>query len=201
MCEDKTGEIDCVFFNSYEGYIKKILPIGKNVTISGKIKYFRNKYQLTNPKYVSQDATLIKQKHNSYSLTDGISQKFYNKIINQILDKLPILDEWHSTEILNKFSNIGWNDAIKELHKPDNIGKLKENFYQRLAFDEIFSTFLVNSEIRKKIKKFKKKNKIINFSKQNKIINELDFKLTKDQLKSLREINDDLCSSTKMLNY
>ena len=109
---------------------------------------------------MSQDATLIKQKHNSYSLTDGISQKFYNKIINQILDKLPILDEWHSTnDILNKFSNIGWNDAIKELHKPDNIGKLKENFYQRLAFDEIFSTFLVNSEIRKKIKKFKKKIK------------------------------------------
>ncbi len=198
LCEDKTGEIDCIFFNSYEGYIKKILPIGKEITISGKIGLFRNKYQITNPKYVSQDATLIKQKHNSYSLTDGISQKFYNKIINQILDKLPILDEWHSTEILNKFSNIGWNDAIKELHKPDNIGKLKENFYQRLAFDEIFSTFLVNSEIRKKIKKFKKKNKIINFSKQNKIINELDFKLTKDQLKSLREINDDLCSSTKM---
>ena len=53
LCKDDTGEIDCVFFNSYEGYIKKILPIGKEVTISGKIKYFRNKYQLTNPKYIS----------------------------------------------------------------------------------------------------------------------------------------------------
>ena len=29
LCKDETGEIDCVFFNSYEGYIKKILPIGK----------------------------------------------------------------------------------------------------------------------------------------------------------------------------
>ena len=43
LCKDETGEIDCVFFNSYEGYIKKILPIGKEVTISGKIKFFRNK--------------------------------------------------------------------------------------------------------------------------------------------------------------
>ena len=42
LCKDETGNIDCVFFNSYEGYIKKILPIGKEVTISGKIKYFRN---------------------------------------------------------------------------------------------------------------------------------------------------------------
>ena len=28
LCKDETGEIDCVFFNSYEGYVKKILPIG-----------------------------------------------------------------------------------------------------------------------------------------------------------------------------
>ena len=54
LCKDETGEIDCVFFNSYEGYIRKILPIGKEVTIS-KIKYFRNKYQLTNPKYISEN--------------------------------------------------------------------------------------------------------------------------------------------------
>ena len=75
LCKDETGEIDCVFFNSYEGYVKKILPIGKEVTISGKIKYFRNKYQLTNPKYISEDSSIIKQKHNSYSLTEGISEK------------------------------------------------------------------------------------------------------------------------------
>jgi len=85
ICEDETGKLDCIFFNSYEGYIKKILPIGKEVTISGKIKYFRNKYQLTNPKYISEDSSIIKQKHNSYSLTEGISEKVYNKIIFQII--------------------------------------------------------------------------------------------------------------------
>ena len=82
-------------------------------------------------------------------MTDGISEKIYNKIINQIISNLPILDEWHSKDILNNFDNISWNDSIKELHKPENIGKYKKNFYQRLAYDEIFSTFLANSEIRK----------------------------------------------------
>ena len=43
FCRDKTGNLDCIFFNSYEGYIKKILPLGKEVTISGKVSYFRNK--------------------------------------------------------------------------------------------------------------------------------------------------------------
>ena len=166
-CSDETGEIDCIFFNSYEGYVRKILPLGKEITISGKIGFFRNKYQLTNPKYVSEDSSLIKQKHNTYSLTEGISEKIYNKIINQIIINLPILDEWHSKNILDKFGDVKWNEAIIELHKPENIGKFKKNFYQRLAFDEIFSTFLVNSQIRKKIKKIKKKKKFLDKTKQN----------------------------------
>ncbi|MBD1134109.1 ATP-dependent DNA helicase RecG [Pelagibacterales bacterium SAG-MED48] len=198
LCSDETGEIDCIFFNSFEGYVRKILPIGKEITVSGKIGYFRNKYQLTNPKYLSEDSSLIKQKHNTYSLTDGITEKTYNKIINQIIENLPLLNEWHSKNILQKFDNISWNDAIEDLHKPENVGSYQKNFYQRLAFDEIFSTFLVNSEIRKKIKKIKKINKILNIEKQNEIINKLKFSLTNDQLKTLKEINNDLCSSTKM---
>ena len=80
-CADDTGELDCIFFNSYEGYIKKILPIGKEVTISGKISNFRNKYQITNPKYLSEDSTIVKegacitiergQPHQLVALEDG----------------------------------------------------------------------------------------------------------------------------------
>jgi len=198
LCSDNSGELDCVFFNSYEGYIKKILPLEKEVTISGKITRFRNRYQLTNPKYISADASLIKQKYSTYSLTEGISEKVYNKIINQILQKLPLLSEWHSEHILKKFNYISWNDSIKKLHNPEIKENYKKNFYKRLAFDEIFSTFLVNSEIRKKIKRIKKKNKKIDGDKQNVIIKKLDFTLTKDQLKSLEEINSDLRSSNKM---
>mgnify|MGYP001000879833 CR=1 FL=1 len=198
LCKDETGELDCIFFNSYEGYVKKILPLGKEITVSGKIGIFRDKYQLTNPRYISEDSSIIRQKHNTYSLTDGISEKIYNKIIIQIINKLPIMEEWHSKNIMNKFDNIKWNDAIKQLHKPENIGKYEKNFYQRLAFDEIFSTFLVNSEIRKKIKKIKKKNKILDKKKQDLFLDKLDFVLTNDQKKSLNEINTDLCSSTKM---
>ena len=138
FCMDDTGEIDCIFFNSHEGYVRKILPLGKEITVSGKIGFFKNRYQLTNPKYISEDSSLIKQKHNTYSLTEGISEKIYNKIINQIITNLPILNEWHSKNILNKFNHINWNNSIIELHKPENIGKYKKNFYQRLDLDEIF---------------------------------------------------------------
>ena len=197
-CKDDTGEMDCIFFNSYEGYIKKILPLNKEVTVSGKVSQFRNKYQITNPKYVSEDASLIKDKHNKYSLTEGISEKVYNKIINQILINLPTLEEWHDDKILKNFDNISWNQSIIKLHKPENVGKYNSNFYERLAYDEILSTFLVHSEIRKNIKKIKKQKKFFDETYQKKILSRLQFELTNDQKKSLHEINLDLKSSQKM---
>ena len=197
-CRDETGDLECIFFNSYEGYIKKILPIGKKVVVSGKIGFFRNKYQITNPKYVSEDSTVIKIKHNQYSLTEGITEKLYNNIIKQIIKNLPKLEEWHNKDILKNFDNISWYDSINKLHKPENIGKYKSPFYNRLAFDEIFSSYLVHSEIRKKIKKIKKNKKNFDLNKQNRFIDKLDFKLTKDQVRALSEINKDLTSNQKM---
>ena len=197
-CRDETGDLECIFFNSYEGYIKKILPIGKKVVVSGKIGFFRNKYQITNPKYVSEDSTVIKIKHNQYSLTEGITEKLYNNIIKQIIKNLPKLEEWHNKDILKNFDNISWYDSINKLHKPENIGKYKSPFYNILAFDEIFSYYLVHSEIRRKIKKIKKNKKNFDLNKQNRFIDKLDFKLTKDQVRALSEINKDLISNQKM---
>ena len=85
LCSDETGEVDCIFFNSYEGYVRKILPLNEEVTISGKISSYKGCYQVTNPTYVSQDSSLIETVDNKYSLTEGITDKTYNNIINQIL--------------------------------------------------------------------------------------------------------------------
>ena len=198
LCEDETGKIQCIFFNSFEGYIKKILPLNQEVIISGKINFYRNTYQITNPTYVSKESLLIEKTHNKYSLTEGISERVYNKILNQILKKLPNLKEWLSPIILNKFRNITWKDSILALHDSNNIGKFKENFYQRLVFDEILATFLVFSEIRKSIKKIKKKAKKINLNAYFDIKKILGFNLTNDQKRVLREINNDLLSQNKM---
>ena len=197
-CEDETGKIDCIFFNSYEGYVRKILPLNEQVSISGKISSYKGRYQITNPTYVSKDSSLIEVIHNKYSLTDGITEKNYNKIINQILKNLPTLKEWHNLNILKKFDNESWNNSIVKLHDPKNINNYKSSFYKRLAYDEIFASFLVNSEIRKKIKRIKKTSKKFDNKSYDKITNKLDFELTHDQQTSLIDINRDLMSKSKM---
>ena len=56
---------------------------------------------------------------------------------------------------------------VLKLHNPKNINK-KGNHLNRLIFDEILSSFLINSKIRTAIKKIKKikKNKFDNMPKQ-----------------------------------
>ena len=52
-CGDEKGKIDIIFFNTREGYIRKVLPLNSWVIISGKISYFKKKYQITNPDYIT----------------------------------------------------------------------------------------------------------------------------------------------------
>ena len=198
ICEDETGKIECVFFNSYEGYIKKILPLNNNVTISGKVSYFRNTYQITNPSHVSHDESLILKKHNKYSLTDGLNNKAYNKIMQQVLENVPDLEEWHDPEVLKKFNNISWKESILKLHDPKSSNKTNSKFFKRLAFDEIFSTFLISSRIRDKIKKVKKEKKLFDLSNQKNIEKNINFTLTNEQNDALHDINNDLKNKEKM---
>ncbi len=197
VCQSKDIKIDCVFFNSYEGYIKKILPLNTEIIISGKINFFRNKYQITNPTQVKESNENILETQNKYSLTDGLTINKYNIIINEVLKELPDLDEWLNDDIKKKFNNIKWKDAILKIHSLDTKEILKSNYYKRLVFDELFAHFLLSSKIRTKIKKIKKSQKIFKDCKE-KLIQELNFKLTNDQEAAIKIINEDLKSKSRM---
>ena len=118
--------------------------------------------------------------------------------ITVILKNLPNLDEWLSPNILKLFNNSRWKDSVIKLHNYKNIGNYNSKFFRRLAFDEILSSLIVFSEIRKSIKKIKKNRKIFNNLYEKKTIKKFGFNLTKDQIKTLKEINFDLSSKIKM---
>ena len=197
MCEDETGKLDCIFFNSYEGYIKKILPLNSRIVISGKVNFYKNRYQITNPTYIKGNVNSIKKIDTKYSLTEGLNEKKYNKIISEVLNKIPDLNEWLNKDISNKFENVSWKNAIIQLHDPKNLNQ-QGFFYKRLVFDEVLSNFLINSKIRKSVKKFKKNKKKFKSDTFKEIEKKINFELTFDQLKVIDEINKDLKSDQKM---
>ncbi len=202
-CKDEYGSIDIIFFNSRESYIKQILPLNEEVVISGKVGFYKNKYQMTNPDYIQsidkeKDITKIMAKYSSVA---GISPKTIQKIYKEEIGKLKDIGEWHSQDFLKKMDWPTWYDAIYNLHNPINISDVNKEskFYQRLAFDEIFSNFLIFSEIKKRIKKLIKVSKVISDDNLLRIKKILPFTLTESQQGSLKEILTDISSEKKML--
>jgi len=193
FCGDHRGKIDIVFFNSREGYIRKILPLNEFVIISGKVNHFKKKYQITNPPYVlpSDKENYVNRVIPKYSLTEGLTEKIYRKLIDQVLIIVKDLDEWHNENILKKIGNVSWSKSISELHE-NKKSDFNSNFYRRLAYDEILANFLALSEVRKRIKKLKKTIKKFDNLLSDKIINNINFSLTNNQKRIVKEINDDL---------
>ena len=62
------------------------------------------------------------------------------------------------TEILKKIGNVSWYKSIFNIHS-NKQKDFNSKFYRRLAYDEVLSNLLVLSQVRKRIRKFKKKNK------------------------------------------
>jgi ATP-dependent DNA helicase RecG len=199
-CTDENNKIDLTYFNSREGYLRKILPINNWVCVSGKINIYKKKYQITNPDYVTtlDNINYVKKIIPKYSLTEGLTEKSYRKIIEQVLEKIPKIDEWLETEFVQKMNFLDWRESILKLHQEEFKKDVSSNFYRRLAYDEILAHLISLSKNRLRIKKIKKNNKFFNNKISNKILKSLNFELTNSQVNVIKEINDDIKSSNRM---
>ena len=199
ICEDETGKIDIVYFNSREGYLRKLYPIDEWVIISGKINFFNKKYQITNPDYVTslENKDFVVKNIPKYNLTKGINEKKYRLISEQVVKNIPKVNDWLDQDFIKKNKLLNWNESIKKLHNSNDGKNNKSNSFRRLVFDEICANFITLSENRKRIKKEKKIKKFKKiFSDQ--IINKLPFNLTRSQELVLNEINLDLKKEKRM---
>jgi ATP-dependent DNA helicase RecG len=154
ICEDNTGKIEIVYFNSREGYLRKLFPLNQWVIISGKINYFNNKYQITNPDYVTtiENQEYVIKNIPKYNLTKGINEKKYRSISEQVINNLPIIEDWLDLNFIKENNLINWNHGIKKLHSSKEAKNNKSKSFRRLVFDELCANFLTLSENRKRIK-------------------------------------------------
>ncbi len=199
VCADEYGEIEIIYFNSREGYLRKIFPVKEWVIISGRVSYYKNKFQISNPDYVTnlQNQSFVVQNIPKYRLTKGINEKKYRSISNQVIENLPKVDDWLSEDFLQTNNLLGWNEAIQNLHNSEKSKNVNSKSFRRLVFDEILANLLTLSENRKRIKK-KKIGKKFKEKLSKSILTFLPFKLTRGQINSLNEINSDLKSSERM---
>ena len=199
ICEDETGKIDIVYFNSREGYLRKLFPLNEWIIVSGKVNYFNKKYQITNPDYVTnlENKEYVTKNIPKYNLTKGLNEKKYRKISEQVINNLPPVDDWLEKKFLKKNNLIGWFEGIKNLHNSKDSKNSNSASFRRLVFDELCANFLSLSENRKRIKKDKVCKKFSQIHSNN-FIEKLPFELTNSQKKVVDEINSDLSCNKRM---
>jgi ATP-dependent DNA helicase RecG len=199
ICEDETGKIDIVYFNSREGYLRKIFPINEWVIVSGRVNFFNKRYQITNPEYVTklENKEYVTKNIPKYHLTKGLNEKKYRLISEQVINNLPIINDWLDKDFIKNNNLVDWNYSIKKLHKSRDSKDNNSKSFRRLVFDELCANFLTLSENRERIKKNKSPKKFNN--KYEELIKKnLTFELTNDQKNVLYKINADLKSNNRM---
>lgn len=200
---DETGSIEVVWFN--QPHLSKFLPRKKTIILSGKAKFAFGKVSLQGPSYeipqADRDSIHTGRIVPVYHETEGVSSKWFReKLAPVINDWIKEIEEYMPEEILSEHELIGYKEAVKNIHFPENDEQLKKAV-QRLSFDELF--LLQLGAIQKKwhwqtLQKNESVNLQIKTDAIMSIMNSLPFELTGAQKKVLKEILADLNKNIPM---
>ena len=177
-------------------YLQSELKCGKSIIVFGKYNRIKNTIVANEVRFGELPDT--PQIEPVYYTTSGLSRKNIAKYIQTVIDEGIDVVSYLPEYICDKYNFSTKSYAIEQIHHPTDILSLKKA-RQRLKYEELFMYLL-------KIQYLKRKNqnsnaslsRKIEHSKVNKFIKSLSFKLTVDQLKSIEEIEKDLCSKKRM---
>ena len=181
-----------VIFN--RGFLRNNIKINTTITIIGKYDIKHNTITASDIKFGSISS--LPKITPVYHTVSKITSKQINNYILKVIDDIKVTDIIPSI-LLDKYKLIPKSEAIREIHRPDDMHLLK-NAINHIKYEELFLFMLKMNELKRNrvkvigIKKDVDKNNVLEF------INNLPFKLTDDQLKVVDEIYNDLTSNIVM---
>ena len=202
-CYNKTGFLTLVFFNAYPKFLKKLLPVGKDKVVSGKVDKYAGSVQITHPDYIGSlnELEKIKKLDTVYPMTAGIGRKTLSKVIADALKKVTPLPEWIDIDHLKDNKWDGWANSIIKLHKPiEPTDICNESIYKkRLAYDELLANQLALALVRKYVNNTSGVSISGDGRLRKRLLDLLPFELTKGQEDVIAEINCDQESNVRMM--
>ena len=174
---------------------------GKKYRFYGKISSKYGKIDITSPVYDE-----IEKKNNTgkiipiYPLTFNLTQNTIRKIIENGLQEVNEqggLKETLPKYLLQEYKLEKINEATNNIHFPKNFEDFKIA-RKRLVFEELLSTQLALLQLKNNNIEQHKGIKFSKDVKMSDVINTLPFKLTKDQLRVLEEIDNNMESEKSM---
>ncbi|WP_297427353.1 ATP-dependent DNA helicase RecG [Clostridium sp.] len=185
--------VSAKWFN--QRYIRNSFKIGEIYNLMGKFKRIGNTLEVVNPVITCEEA-LSSEIIPKYPLKADISNKLFEKLINEILANMEVKENLPEN-ILEKYSLISLNDAIRSIHFPDNREMLGKAI-ARLKFQELFTYSLKLLLLKYKLKK-NKNGILFEWADELSAFKEkLPFPLTNAQTRVVREILRDQKSNFSM---
>ncbi len=191
IISDNTGALKVVWFN--QPFLTKSFKKNTSVSLAGKITLDeRGDFIMSNPIIEIEGKNVQTGRIVPvYPETYGLTSKWFRQKIQSLRSYIENIGDYFPDEILKKFSLLPLPEALLKIHFPKNFQEI-EKAKERLIFEQIFPIQL-KVLIEKKIQENERAMVLkIEEHKINEILNSLDFKLTDDQLKALKDILADL---------
>lgn len=149
LIQDESGAIQAVWFN--QPFLANNLKKGMDVSLSGKVAYAREGYQLSNPAYevLGKSGLHTGRLVPVYHETNGLSSKWLRAHIKPLMELADSVPEFLPEEVLERQDLLGISEAIRQIHFPDDAAAV-QLAKRRLAFDELFLVQLYMQRQRQK---------------------------------------------------
>src|SRR5467141_1285666 len=200
---DETGDVVLTYFRAQPGYVEKLLPVGSKRYVSGTAQMYDGTLQLTHPDRVVDEAGFAKLSGIDpvYPLTEGLALGSLRRAMAQALQKLPVLPEWISPELLRRCKFPPIAEALNRVHIPLELTDILPDgpFWSRLAFDELLAGQLALALVRAQLRRPAGDRHAGDGRLRNKIIDALPYALTASQRQAAAAITDDLRQPVRML--
>lgn len=193
IAADNTGQVGLTFFN---------MPFLKNTFKFGETYIFRGVFRegkLEQPRFFKEEEykKLRESIQPSYSLTKGLTNNSVKKAVAQALSFYEFPQDHLPLWVREKYSLMGYEEAVNTMHFPDNIDKLVDA-RRRLVFDEFFLFLLLVRRDKTKLSQQKSPFSMIETADVSRLVERLPYKLTEGQSQVLSEICSDMTSGNVM---
>jgi len=185
--------INVTIFN--RAFYKNNLKIGRIINIIGKYDRKRNNFVANDIKFEIINREKIEP---VYHLVNGITSRGLSKLISECYKMHIDIEDYIPDYISNNYNFLDKYTATYNMHFPSNQKNLKKARL-RIIYEEFFKFMFKINYLKYKrelssmgISREVDQDKVINF------INKLPFKLTDDQVTSVKDIYQDLISNRRM---
>jgi ATP-dependent DNA helicase RecG len=194
---DQTGKVRMTYFNA--PYLASSLKSGTTHIFRGTLQKKGAFLSMDQPKMykIEEYAALTGKLLPRYPLVKGLTNNAVMKAMEQAFKNAGSLEEFVPADILERLGLIGFFDAVKNIHFPQNSKSLEEA-RRRLAYNEFLLFVLQLRLLKKTSEEIQNSFPMMEVAETKRLLEQLPYKLTGAQLSAWNDIQNDLSGSSGM---